>query len=288
MQQQIELRKVRDFNAKISETFDFTRRNFRPMAKNLVFISGPFVLLQGLFYGLYSKDTFARESATTVLWVGLLFFFYLVSVVVTLIVVYELVRLYELKKDLSSVEVADLWKIVVKKFFSVLGAVLIAGIMISLGTLLFIIPGIYVAVVLSLLIPIMLIEEKGFGEAFNRCFSLITDKWWSTFGLIFVTSIIVAVMAILYAVPLYTFVMIMALQKASSAGFEAPVWEQAGLVVGSMIYSLAANLFQSITLIAVAFQFFNLVERKEAQGLMERIESFGQAESESAHPDETY
>jgi len=43
-----------------------------------------------------------------------------------------------------------------------------------------------------------------------------------------------------------------------------------------------------IVLIALTFQFFNLVERREAQGLMNKLESFGKTDENPKQNDETY
>ena len=42
-------------------------------------------------------------------------------------------------------------------------------------------------------------------------------------------------------------------------------------------YFLVNFIGQALPLLAAMFQYFNLVERKEAKGLMSRIESFGEA-----------
>jgi hypothetical protein len=169
-----------------------------------------------------------------------------------------------------------------------IGAGIALIIVISFGFLFLIIPGIYLMVVLSLIAPIMIIERKSFGDAFSRSFKLISDKWWSTFGLIFVTTLIAGFMAFVFAIPQYIFTFLIAFHKTSDVGAQPELWQQAGLVIGTMIYSFGANLLQSIVFIAVAFQFYNLVERREAQGLMNKVESFGQDTAQSAKHEETY
>jgi len=64
MVQKIELRKTRDFSAKINITFDFIRQNFKILAKSIIYISGPFILVEGLFMGIYQQKTLALGQAT--------------------------------------------------------------------------------------------------------------------------------------------------------------------------------------------------------------------------------
>ncbi len=65
MVQKIELRKTRDFSAKINITFEFMRQNFRILAKSIIYIGGPFILVEGVFMGMYQQKalTIGKASA---------------------------------------------------------------------------------------------------------------------------------------------------------------------------------------------------------------------------------
>ena len=298
MFQKIELRKTRDFSAKINATFEFIRQNFKPLTKGLIFISGPFVLLQGLFNGIYQKETLAFDPTGSTgifgfmgdffLWFGLSLLFMMMGYISSIIVVNEFVRLYETKENPETIDVPEIWEGVKENFIRMLLAFIVVAITVTLATIFLIIPGIYVGVALSLICPIMIIERKDLGEAFSRCFSLITDKWWSTCGLIFVSSLIAGFMAFVFAIPQSIFTFLLAFHKTSDVTAEPASWEQVGLIISSMVYSFGANLLQSIVIIAVIFQFYNLVERKEAQGLLNKLENFGKTEGNESRHDETY
>lgn len=298
MFQKIELRRTRDFSAKVNATFEFLRQNFKTMAKCLVFISGPFILLQGLFNGLYQKEAlsfdptgagiFGNFLGDTFMWLGISMIFLLFGYIISLIVVFEFIRLYESRENPETIDVPEIWETVKQYLLSMIGAGIAIAIVISIGILFLIIPGIYLMVVLTLVTPIMIIERKSFSDAFSRSFKLISEKWWSTFGLLFVTTLIAGFMAFVFAIPQYIFTFLIAFHKTSDVGAQPELWQQAGLVIGSMIYSFGANLLQSIVFIAIAFQFYNLVERREAQGLMNKVESFGQATDPSAKHEESY
>jgi MFS family permease len=298
MFQKIELRRTRDFSAKVNATFEFLRQNFKVMAKCLIFISGPFILLQGLFNGLYQKEIFSFDPVgagifgsflgNTFMWLGISLIFLMFGYIISLIVVFEFIRLYEIKENPESIDVPEIWETVKKYVFPMIGAVIASAILISVGLILLVIPGIYLAVVLTLIAPIMIIERKSFGDAFSRSFKLISEKWWSTFGLIFVTTMIAGFMAFVFAIPQYIFTFLIAFHKTSDTGSQPELWQQAGLIIGSMVYSFGAGLLQSIVFIAIAFQFYNLVERREAQGLMNKVESFGRETDQPSKHEETY
>jgi hypothetical protein len=298
MIQKIELRKVRDFSAKVNITFEFIRQNFKALAKSIVFISGPFIFLQGIFLGLYQQKTldfgqlraglFGEFAAEVGAWLGLGLLFAAASYVSSLIVVNEFVRLYEQREDPSTIEVSEIWEGVKANFLRMTGAGILFVIIVMVGFILLIIPGVYLAVTLSLLAPIMLLEQKNLGEAMSRSFKLITEKWWSTFGLLIVMSLIVSFMGFVFQIPQTVLTMIIAFHKVSDVNATPPLWQQASLVASTLISTFGSNLLQAIIFLAMIFQFYNLVERQEAQGLLNKLESFGKTDANAPKHDETY
>jgi hypothetical protein len=85
------------------------------------------------------------------------------------------------------------------RLLPLIGWVLLAGILVLLGTLVFILPGIYLAVVLfSSLFGVVVVERNGIG----RCFQLIKGRFWAMTGrwavailLVMVASIILSIVA---------------------------------------------------------------------------------------------
>jgi hypothetical protein len=130
------------------------------------------------------------------------------------------------------------------------------------------IPGIYVAVVLSLALAVTLFEGTSFGDTWERCFKLIRDKWWSTFGLIVVMAIIVGIVGMIFAVPtaiIAFFVSAKMLPDVSTA------W----LVVANVIALVGRTMLNAVLYLAIGFQYTNLVERQEGRGLISAIDSIG-------------
>jgi hypothetical protein len=74
-------------------------------------------------------------------------------------------------------------------------------IVIAIGTVLLIIPGIYLAVVLCLSLPALLFEGGGPFHAFGRSRSLVKGRFWPTLGLLLVGYLLVAIIgAIIQAI----------------------------------------------------------------------------------------
>jgi hypothetical protein len=293
MFQKIELRKTRDFSTKINITFEFIRQNFKVLGLSMLYVSGPFVLIGGFFSGLYQEKSLT-SSGQSILesifneWYALMTFFLLLGNVSILVVVNEFVRLYEIKEDPSTILPSEIWEGVKENFFRILLSMVVVGLVITVACVLLLFPGIYVATVLALITPIMIIEKRSLGDAFNRCFFLISEKWWSTFGLLVVTFLIAGFMGYIFALPQLVFTFIFAMHKTTDALTEPALWERVGIVFSAVITSVGSSMLKSIVYVATIFQFYNLVERREAQGLMNKLESFGKTDVNAPRHDETY
>jgi uncharacterized membrane protein YeaQ/YmgE (transglycosylase-associated protein family) len=76
------------------------------------------------------------------------------------------------------------------RLLSLLWVGIISTVMIVVGFILIIIPGIYLLVALSLAVPVLMLEgQRGMG-AISRSMSLVSGRWWPTFGRLLVGLIL--------------------------------------------------------------------------------------------------
>ncbi|MDH5609347.1 MAG: hypothetical protein OEY56_07685, partial [Cyclobacteriaceae bacterium] len=197
----IELHQIRDFGAKINVTIEYIRQNFAPLMKLVLLVAVPLSLL----FGILLSDLFGSmismsqnpdmDDVEALGFLGKIGTSYLAMVVLSMVTyAFMLSGIYGYMKLNQQQEVrptpSDVIGAVLGKIPGVLGLMLLISVVTVLGFFLFIIPGIYLMVTLSLAIPIYLFEDQGIGEAFGRSFRLIREKWWRTFGLLFVASMI--------------------------------------------------------------------------------------------------
>ena len=78
----------------------------------------------------------------------------------------------------------------ISKLPSLLIAQLVAGILIAIGLVLFIVPGIIIAIMFSLIIPAIIVEQRGAFESLGRSRRLVSNRWLKTFALLLVLGII--------------------------------------------------------------------------------------------------
>jgi hypothetical protein len=78
----------------------------------------------------------------------------------------------------------------ISKFPSLLIAQFITGILTAIGMLLFFIPGIIISIMFLLIIPAIIIEQKGAFESLGRSRRLVSNRWLKTFALLLIVGII--------------------------------------------------------------------------------------------------
>jgi hypothetical protein len=197
-------------------------------------------------------------------------------------VIFNFMKIYDSRfpEEITVTEVLNAsWRDLLPLF--ILG--IIATILIMIGFFAFIIPGIYLMVVLALAIPIMFFEGNGIFDAISRSFKLIKGKWWSTFGLLFVASILMYAVSMIFILPFYVFYFLSIFTLVEETGVTTDLsswWFQGGMTLSVMFMFLGSFLTYSIPMVALSFQFFNLVERQESVGLMSEIEQL-----DSENPD---
>ena len=91
----------------------------------------------------------------------------------------------------SSVE--DLVRSTGPVILPLIGAGMLAGLGIGVGFLLFIVPGLILLTIWSVIAPVIVVERSGAIDAFGRSRALVRGNGWQVFGVIVVVFIIVAV-----------------------------------------------------------------------------------------------
>lgn len=310
----IEFQRPRDFNKKLNDTFEFLRQNLKPLFKSILFIAGPPVLMGSLLMGslvgrLLNLSTSAaaqpgailtgNEFLSPVFWLQVItgFIFILISSVVTIASVNNYILLYGEKKS-NQIEVHEVWGRVRQTFWMYLGTMVLFTLLSIAAYFLLLLPVIllatlspwfiffgiigliggltYLLIGASLTFFIRAYEKVGFFAALFRSFYLVRDKWWSTFGLITVLVIIVSTISYLFIIPWYVVTLVTTMHSVTTNTFQEPSagWKLLTMVLFTLYY-LSQMVMYALPNIGVAFQYFNLVELKEARGLLTDIQLLG-------------
>jgi hypothetical protein len=77
---------------------------------------------------------------------------------------------------------------------------LLAGVAIGFGILLFIVPGLYLLTIWLLIVPAIVLENRGVMESFGRSHDLVRGYGWSVFGVIVLTVLIFIAVSIVFGI----------------------------------------------------------------------------------------
>jgi len=285
----IEFKKTRDLGTIISDAFKFIRENWKGYFGTVVKIAGPafiiFIIAMALYMrsigGMISGLPVDSPSATPNFGVEMVAYIFLAMIAgLVFYVLMQMASLYYIKSYINhngTVDKSEVIENVKQNFWKFLGYGFLMIIIITIGIMFCILPGIWVGVVLSLGTSILVFENKSVGDTISYCFTLIKDHWWETFGVVLVVGLLVGILGQIFGVPamIYQLVKMGTMiskndPTAMMSLFSDPIY----LVL--MVISYAGQfLLSSITLITSVFIYYDLNEQKNLTGTIEKIDSLG-------------
>lgn len=280
MSQKIEFRRRREVGELVSTTFEFIRQNFKPLSLSLLYVGLPLAVLQGAILTLYQNSLADAQNTTDVadafsrvfgveFFLSLLLSFVLYGGVSA--AVYSFVQRYIAQPDPDLIQVNDVIADTLNTALAVLTTALLLGVILFIVALpsffLFFIPVLYVSVATAPIIIIRLVEQKGFFEAFSRSFQLTQGNWWRVFATLLVIGLVGYLISFIFSLPSIVLNFIVTFNAASSDALDMLLQ-----VLFSSLSTLGSVVLNGLLSIGIAFIYFDLVERKESSGLMERIE----------------
>ncbi|NOT75015.1 MAG: hypothetical protein HOP08_08805 [Cyclobacteriaceae bacterium] len=306
----IEFQKTRNFSDKVSITFVFFRQNFKGLSRSLLYIAGPPILVSSLLMGSSMKGIFSNSTAgpeamanyfgSVNLWIEMLlsFVFFVVSIVSIIATINNYLILYQ-EKQTNEIEVSEVWQRVRKTFFMYLISSFLFGLFAMIAYFLLIIPTVVLAAISPLLIFLGILvlfggfvylfisasllfvvqgfEKRNFFTAVERSFKLTRGKWWSTFGIYLILMLLVITIAYVFFIPGYLIMIMGSLHNTEGSSFNESGGILSFVVMMSMtLYFLSFMLLICLPMIGLSFQYFNLVELKEARGLLSQINTIGE------------
>ncbi|WP_428653439.1 hypothetical protein [Runella sp.] len=281
MKPPIVLQQERDFGQKINVTFEFMIQNFKPLMLSVLYIAGPPALIGGFFMGAYQSNMLVIQKR--ILGSGdagdYLSSFYSMGSSILLLVIFLgaaglaatlVVNAYliEYEKGNRAITPEIIWNRVKEYIGKGIGFSIVMVVFVMIATLFFLIPGIYVGVTLSLMYMVMMRENLGLEATFRRCFYLINDKWWSTFGLLVIVGFIAGILGYVFQIPTMIITFSSMLQIGDGVN---DVWT----TISSIIGTVGSVLVRSLVLVAIGFQYYNLVERRDGSGILGAIDDIG-------------
>ncbi|PST84741.1 hypothetical protein C7T94_01015 [Pedobacter yulinensis] len=293
--QKIDLRKNRDFGELVNDSFLFLRQNFKSLVRIFFMYCGLFVvggMIAMIFqqiknvsyyngvltqkrnpgpFDMFSQFGFEYVLALLSMWVS----FTLMTVsVVSFMALYA-----ENDKTIPTNE--QLWQRIKETFLRTLGSSVVWFILLLVGSVLCVVPGVYLFPVCSLFYVVLITEKCSFGEAWTKSFRLIKNNWWMVFGVLFVMYVIVYFSTTLITLPTTIMTLVGVLGESS------PRISLTFSIIGTVL-QFVCQVFLILPTIASCLVFYSLSEHKDGAGLLERIAAFQQAGNAADERPESY
>lgn len=275
--------KKRDFGEIINATFTFIKQHFKPLFKGGLFIAGPVVLFGGIFNSIFTTHFFTLTKnpnpnpsfLTSALgYMGIGYLFLCVGFVMFSAVILSYVKLYVGGKE--NISVSDLWNACKGKILPLIGLGIVAYFMIAIGFVVLILPGIYLALALSFSGVAVVLENKGVFSSISRSFQVVSGHWWSLFGLMFVISIITAIISYAFMIPMYLVLFLYGMNNSADPQTAADTiigFSSTFSAIYTPFYMLVSMLVSTISIIALVVKYYSILEEKEGIGILQEIDS---------------
>lgn len=316
----LEFFRKRKFADKFSATFQFLRQNALPFLKAQLLISAPILLVISMLMnevsgGLMALITDAQNiNANDIIDLIGAYGLTLMSMLVTTALIPSVTYGYMIQSQThepNDITIRQVMEGFASRFFNILGYCLLLTIgvtllsfaigflssvlagSVGLSILIFFAVASFTLVVLTTVLflgtPSIAFENGNPIDAVVRSFSLARGKWLSTFGLVVCVGIIGIIINMVFGMP-----------RAVTVGIEAFTSLKSGDTVSAMneamvntplsiffsvLESFGTICLYSLVYIALAFQYFNLVERKESKGLIASIDEISAEDEKEADED---
>lgn len=289
MKSYIEFKQERSFENILSDAFGFVRNEFKPFFKTVFQIAGPYIILfiiSMVFYTYYTGQTLDFDLTSNdfgsdfidpfllLISAGAYLISALLAYVFAISTTLHYIKSYIINN--GNTDFNEIKQNVYKRFWGFLGLGILKWITLIVTIFLCVLPVFYFMVPMAIIFSIYVFEDQDASSAYGSSFSLIKSEFWVTLATIIVLGIIVTIASYVFALPttIYT------LLKTGIFSGEIDPENFTNLVDPiSIILNVLGTLFQlSLNLIftiGTALIYFNLNEKKNFSGTLDRIESIG-------------
>ncbi|SHF56607.1 hypothetical protein SAMN05444483_101611 [Salegentibacter echinorum] len=279
----INFKEQRELGDIISATFKFIRENYKSYFKSMIKIIWPAFLLLVAAVSFYSYSTIGSslfmdgQRGTFFIGFGLLILALLIYYTVLNVAAFNFIKSYMKNKGgIIHQEIKDGVK---KDLGKMLGLQAVSGILVIAGTMIFVLPGIYLSIPLAIAAAALVFKNESVGGSISEGFYLVKDNWWSSFISLFLIWLIVYVISLVFQLPLliYSIIKMVTVMDGPDQTNISEVFDGVYLIL-TVAASAVQYILYAITPVGVAFVYYHLNEKKYATGAYESIDNLGKNE----------
>lgn len=282
----INLQEVRNFSDSFTATFVFVKQEFKSLITGFAVIMLPLIFADLFVKGytmrsLITDPLGSSKTGSDILSLVVNYFSTLVLVFWLGVFVISFLRVYTDKFKVYSEEritVKEVWRVMSKH----LGKAFIVGVVyllaVSVGTVMLIIPGIYVSVILIFSIYYLILRDNTITGSLGDSADLVKGQWWSLFGFIFILNLIISMLSYVFTIPYLVITLKSVFTREPMGIYES--------TFGMLLANLGQYFLYIFTFVGIGVRFFSSLERQEHTLLLNKIEHLGN-NGQTANSEET-
>lgn len=209
--QKIKLYQSRDFAGNFDTALTFIKQNYFIILKPILWFV-PIMLLVAFFMpnendimeGMSDADIyenpFSMYNGMFTLGFFVAYFLMIVASFLVMLYVTCYMHLYAQSVD-GKVDSSKVWSKVFDSVLPLFVSSILYGIVVTVGTVLCIIPGIIAAVYLYFYTYAYIVEGKSIVDCLSRSYELVKNNWWVTLGFMIVFGIITSIVSAVFSFP---------------------------------------------------------------------------------------
>ena len=282
----IEFKKKREIGDIITDTFKFLRHNFKTIFKLLAKTAGiPFVLFIVVqFY--YTRISFSSTqldfnnplgpfNTPEVLFTALLMYVCLFLYFAFLFAgIMAIVKSYIKNKGVINEQ--EVIQNIRDKTMSTITLGILKFLILLISFMLCFFPGVYVMVPMAMVFSILFFEEKSVSESISHSFTIIKNEWWMSFLSLLLVGLLWYIASIVLSLPLMIYMWIKMFTVMQEGSFSDPSDMFDGVTIAlTLVASSIQYILYMVVPIGAAFIYFNLNERMNQTGSLEKIDTIG-------------
>lgn len=289
-QTSFKLEKERELGEIITDTFAFVRIHFKDLTQVFIQTILPILLLTvaaGIYYQyasqkivgdniLIENDPFdlLRSFTTIIIPTLLAIFSSLFLFVISGIAILASVKSVQ---QFGKIEVQFVKTEIKTRFWSMTGLSVISFLALMVAAVFCFLPFVYLIVPVSIMFPLLVIEEKSVGDSFSYAFTLIKENYWITLGTLIVLFIILALASLIFQLPIFIYTIFSTVTKleASTVDYNNLIETDWVLLSLTAVGNFGSNILSLVSLIASALIYFNLNEKHNLTGTAKDIDTIG-------------
>jgi len=199
--EKIKLYETRDFSGNFDTTLNFIKQNYGAILKPVLIVIPIILVAVFLQPDLSELDIDYRDPwkiYSQFLTISNLLYW----IASFLVMLYTACYMAEyVKTSDGKVNPSNVWSKVFGAILPVFAASILYGIVVAIGAMLCLIPGIIAAIYLYFYMYAYIVEEKGVIDSLQRSYELVKGNWWSTLGYLFVWGVISVILSLIFAIP---------------------------------------------------------------------------------------